>query len=159
MTIVRSTVAPAGGRGVDLDLDGEFLLRVTGKPRFGEQRGAADPRRLHRFAVVPANRTLEPGEVKVALQLLQPAARAVSGGRGKAEVEVFGEARQALEQAQRGAADERHRLGRFAFVQRPQDEDLQVFAQGVEALRGVRAAQGRGERLLLHSSSPSSSGR
>ena len=109
---------------------------------------------MHRLAFDPANRAVEAGQVEIPLQFLQPAHRFVAVRRDEGEVEVFRESWQVLEEAQRRAADERHRARGLALVQRAHDERLQVLAQRIEPALRVVELQSLGQRLVLHSSTP-----
>ena len=150
----RRRRGPCRRTGIDLHLHGEVLPRVARQAGFRQQVCRPYPGHLHRLAFDPANRAVEAGQMEVSLQFLQPAYRFVAVGGDAGEVEVFREPWQVLEEAQRGAADERHRARGLALVQPPHDERLHVLGQGVESALRIFESHNESERPILHNSTP-----
>ena len=56
-----------------------------------------------------------------------------------------------MQESQRRATDKRQGAEGFAFVERAQDERLQILSQSVEGLTGIRFPSDQRQRLFFHS--------
>ena len=125
----------AGGRAdVDLDLDGEHFRRSRRETDRVQNAGKTDEGAVDRSGFPDAPVDLVALRRQVAADRAQTATQAVAGRLAlPSEVEVFGVARQAEEEAQAGSALEGERGHRPGALKRPEDAGLQVLAGEVSS--------------------------
>ena len=145
------TLRPRRRPRVNLHFDGQFLGRHSRQPRVMQEPSQAYPTCMHDLAVVPGHLSLEPGQRQVPFHLGHPVPPRVAFVRDQRKIQIFREARQVVQEAERRSPNEGQRPERLTFIERPQHEGLEILPEPVQGQSGIGHAAHQCQRLLFHS--------